>query len=1013
MLGSFIEYVKLHLRGDEKGEAQIFLERLFQAFGQGGVREAGAVLEHRIKKDSGGTAFADLVWKPIVLIEMKKRGEDLSRHLQQAFDYWVRLVPDRPQYVVLCNFDEFWVYDFDIDINEPQDIVRLDELASRYGPLAFLFPTGEPPTFKVDRLKVTREAADLLSSCFRSLAKRDEVGRETAQRFILQMLVSLFSEDILLLPKYFVTNLLKKCDSPSTSFDLLGGLFSAMATDGGAAGGKYKDIAYFNGGLFDKPAPIELTSDEVFSLRQAAEYDWSHVSPDVFGTIFQHSMDEKERHALGAHYTTPADIMKIVQPTIVRPWREAIARATTRTELRHLQQRLYTYRVLDPACGSGNFLYIAYRALKRLEVELLQRMDEVSTSRDTKQREFGFVSSKQFFGMDIIPFAVELAKVTMTLAHKLSIDELHINEPALPLDNLDANIRCMDALIESEPANLPGDDQKAWRTPLLDEHGKATRADWPAADVIIGNPPFNSSKKLKPDFGPGYVNALRKAYPGVPGMADYCVNWFRRSHDEVPVCTPDDPLAGRVGLVGTQNIRNNKSRVGGLDHVAASGVIVEAVENQPWSGEANVHVSIANWVKLGIPHVADGEGGLGQASVGGDTINAKELKTLLIPYKRRLWTEVDPTVGQASGGKRKRTKISGKRGNTRKDKSFELRLREVDNINSALSDDIDLSAKHALSCNKKPKRCFQGKIPGYSGFMLNAAQIRKMDSNSMKVVYPYLIGRELLDDFHIDRWVIDFRSRGLVELNSYPAAFAHLQKKVLPYVRHAADIAVEDNKKSRKEHLDRWWQFWNRRDQLNVVFETHDRIIACSRVTRRPIVTFISNQFCPGDLIQMFAFDDDYSFGILQSEAHFEWFRKASKLKIETDCRYSVREVFETLPWPQSPSKTKIRAVAEASREVRRLRDEILPTMTGGLRALYRSLELPGKHPLKDAHAALDAVVLAAYGFDPKGDRLAQLLELNLTVAAKEQAGEPVTAPGVPQSYGDPSDLITEDCIAP
>src|SRR5690606_18054501 len=152
------------------------------------------------------------------------------------------------------------------------------------------------------------------------------------------------------------------------------------------------------------------------------------------------------------------------------------------------------------ACGSGNFLYIAYRELKRIEKELIDRMAEVAPVRaDRQQRQFGFVTSKQFYGMDILPFAVELAKVTMTLAHKLSIDELHIDEPALPLDNLDRNIRCMDALI--------------------DEDGKPPQ--WPAADVIIGNPPFLGAKRLKPERGADYVNAVRKLYPGVPGMADY------------------------------------------------------------------------------------------------------------------------------------------------------------------------------------------------------------------------------------------------------------------------------------------------------------------------------------------------------------------------------------------------------------------------------------------------------------------------------------------------------------
>ena len=164
--------------------------------------------------------------------------------------------------------------------------------------------------------------------------------------------------------------------------------------------------------------------------------------------------------------------------------------------------------------------------------------------------------------------------------------------------------------------------------------------------------------------------------------------------------------------------------------------------------------------------------------------------------------------------------------------------------------------------------------------------------------------------------------------------------------------------------------------------------------------------------MEVFAFDDDFSFGILQSAAHRDWFfAKSSKLK--SDYRYTPASVFDTFPWPQSPTKKQIDAVAAAGREVRRVRQEALKIIDGGLRAVYRSLELPGKHPLKDAHAALDAAVLAAYGFSAKDDLLKQLLDLNKIVAAKERAGEPVTAPGVPSSYGDPSSLITDDCIRP
>jgi hypothetical protein len=165
-LTAFAAWAKDHVTGDEKGEAQIFLDRLFQAFGQRGLLEVGGKPEFRIRKakeDGGGTAFADYVWKPLVLVEMKRRGTDLGRTYRQAFDYWTRLVPGRPNYVVLCNFDEFWVYDFDIQLDEPMDRLRVDELPDRYGPLAFLYPTDEKPVFKNNQEEVTRGAADRLA----------------------------------------------------------------------------------------------------------------------------------------------------------------------------------------------------------------------------------------------------------------------------------------------------------------------------------------------------------------------------------------------------------------------------------------------------------------------------------------------------------------------------------------------------------------------------------------------------------------------------------------------------------------------------------------------------------------------------------------------------------------------------------------------------------------------------------------------------------------------------------
>ena len=943
-LNEFREWVEQNLSGDEKGEAQLFLDRLFRAFGWPGLREAGATCELRVKKQSGDVAFADLVMKPVVLIEMKRRGEPLERHYRQAFDYWVRCVPGRPRYVVLSNFDEFWIYDFETQMDVPVDRVSLIDLPKRYGPLAFLFPKPEAPVFGANHEKVTRHAADRLARCFTSLLDRG-VARETAQRFVLQSLITLFAEDIGLLPRYTLVKLLEECSATESSYDLLGGLFAAMNTKEGVAGGRFKGIPYFNGGIFSVPAKIDLTKPEVELLREAAAFDWSQVRPEIFGTLFEHSLGKAERHAFGAHFTSPADIMKIVGPTIVDPWREAIEGASTLTRLTELLNRIEQFTVLDPACGSGNFLYVAYRELKRLEARIYERMAAEFKSVDKTQRPFGFVTTRNFYGIDINPFAVEIAKVTMMLAHKLAIDELHSNENALPLDNVDANFFVGDALINADGA----------------------APQWPKADVIIGNPPFLGAKRMKPERGDGYVNAVRKLYPDVSGLADYCVHWFRRANDALAPPTQEDPFRGRAGLVGTQNVRNNKSREAALDYISSTGTIVEAVDNQPWSGEANVHVSIVNWAKT------------------------KDSK--LVPKKKKLWTMTDKQE-------------------TKTGRQPDLSLIELDLISSSLTGGPDISARRRLRCNIEPKRCFQGKIPGYEGFLVDEeARLAVMDEQPLPpVVVPYLTGRELLGKWKVSRWAVDFQDRSIDQAAAYRRAFAHCKQHVLPEVEaKVAEAVGTDMEAARREHLARWWQFWNRRDELTNALKDMRRYIGCSRVTRRPIMVFLSSAICPSDLVQVFAFEDDYSFGVLQSSVHFDWFKTSSRMKVESDLRYSVREIFETFPWPQTPNPSNVMAVIEASRNLRRVRQDMQARLSSGLREIYQLAELPGDNPLKDAQRQLDEAVLSCYG--TKQFSIPDLLSLNEQIVDRISKGMTVTGPGLPMGINR-NDAVSIDCMS-
>ncbi|MCX7010068.1 MAG: class I SAM-dependent DNA methyltransferase, partial [Kiritimatiellaeota bacterium] len=507
---------------------------------------------------------------------------------------------------------------------------------------------------------------------------------------------------------------------------------------------------------------------------------------------------------------------------------------------------------------------------------------------------------------------------------------------------------------------------------------------WPAADVIIGNPPFLGAKKLKPERGPDYVNTLRKAYRDVPGMADYCVYWFRKAHDALPPCTKDDPTAGRAGLVGTQNIRNNQSRVGGLDHIVKDGTIIEAVENQPWSGDAKVHVSIANW--------------------------AKTQEVDLLPEMRKLWYKINPSPEE---------KKLFKRGDGAASKKYKLACRECTFINSALSNQANVSGADALRCNTEPQRCFTGQMIGHDKFLIEEherSQIVSKSPNAAEVMFPYLNGDDFLSGAgRLERFVIDFGQRDQLQAAAYTDAFAWVQKNILPDRERKAKEGADADGKVRPHHkqfLARWWQLSFPRPELISQVEKLQRFIVCSRVTKRPIFVFVSPTIRPGDALSCFAFEDDYSFGVLQSSLHWLWFvTKCSKLK--SDFRYTPPSVYDTFPWPQSASVALVDAVVAAAREVRRVRAEHLPQIKGGLRALYRTLELPGANPLKAAHAALDAAVLAAYGFEANQDLLAQLLALNQAVAARLARHEPVTAPGVPATYPNPPSLITADCIRP
>jgi hypothetical protein len=276
-----------------------------------------------------------------------------------------------------------------------------------------------------------------------------------------------------------------------------------------------------------------------------------------------------------------------------------------------------------------------------------------------------------------------------------------------------------------------------------------------------------------------------------------------------------------------------------------------------------------------------------------------------------------------------------------------------------------------------------------------------------------MIGRDLVEESRPTRWSIDFGQNDVFFARTYPIAFERLKERVMPdVVAHAEAEKAKTGKATTRwtRVAQRWWQFRDYQPGTIAAIKTVPRYIAVSRVTKRPIFEFVSSGIRPDNTIVVFPFADDYSFGILQSDMHWRWFN-ARCSTLGGTFRYTSDTVFDTFPWPQTPTKGQIAEVAAAAVALRALRREIMARLGYSLRALYRTLEEPGANPLREAHTRLDTAVRAAYAMPKAADPLAFLLALNLTLAAREKTGEKITPPGCPLPESERALLVTSDCV--
>ena len=551
--------------------------------------------ERRVSKVFGGDGFADVWKRGHFAWEYKRKKRNLSEAYRQLVLYRDDL--ENPPLLVVCDLERFEVHtNFtgtpkQVHAFTIHDLVNPDIRAL----LKNVFTDPERLNPKGHRERVTKEASEQIGKLALSLQRRGH-DPQTVAHFLMQLVFALFAEDVKLLPNKLVTRILERTYAkPERAQRYLSELFQAMALGGEVL---LEDVPYFNGGLFDDRGALPLEQNELETLLAAAKLDWAEVEPVIFGTLFERSLDPSKRSQLGAHYTSREDILRIVQPVVIDPLRAkwAALRATLeatlekdprpelsalemgdskkRTQLTAWQRRqdrnvkepvvrfvdeLRHLKVLDPACGSGNFLYVAFQQLKELERDVLAYAQTVGVPLAP------FVSPRQFYGLEVNVFAHELASIVVWIGF-LQWNYLNqVSDRQRPiLERLDT-IKLQDALLDGEQETV-----------------------WPEADFIIGNPPFLGNYRMREELGDEYTVKLRKLFEGrVPGFADFVTYWFEKARAQIA-----DSKAERAGLISTNSIRGGANRKV-LERIKGTGDIFMAWSDEPWILDgAAVRVSI-------------------------------------------------------------------------------------------------------------------------------------------------------------------------------------------------------------------------------------------------------------------------------------------------------------------------------------------------------------------------------------------------------------------------------------
>ncbi|GAB2469715.1 hypothetical protein GCM10011375_40340 [Hymenobacter qilianensis] len=803
--------------------------------------------------------------------------------------------------------------------------------------------------------QVTRQLAGYLAGLSTQLEKAGHPSDVVAQ-FLMRCLFTMFAEDVQLIPADSFKGLLATYAETEESRgylpDALQGLWTVM-DKGGFSPELRTKLRRFNGHLFHDAKALPLNADQIKLLELAAEANWTEVEPAIFGTLLERALDPSERHSLGAHYTPRRYVERLVLPTVIEPlrreWAAAQAASATRLdegkgnkavadareEVLKFLRRLTSVKILDPACGSGNFLYVTLEHLKRLEGEVLTTLAKLGGSGRLDLGDGTTVSPRQLLGMELNPRAAAIADVVLRIGylqwHLRSHGLTQLAEPLL--DNYQ-NIKQQDAVLGHN-----------------EDYSMTWPAEWPAADFIVGNPPFVGDKAMRRALGDGYVDALRKTYKGkVDESADLVMYWWERAADVTRLGHTE-----AFGFITTNSITQTFNRRLIQRHLAASPPLslTFAIPDHPWVDSADgAAVRIAMSVGRAGTHTGK------VASVMRETA-------------------------------------------TKDDDAPTVELAEADGvINADFTTGADVAAAQALKSNEGISS--NGMMLAGAGFIVTETQAHALGLGTVSGletrIRPYRNGKDLTAR---PRGVYLVDLFGLTEaeaIREYPAVYQHLYIHVKPERDH-------NNRKKLKEI---WWQFGETRKGLRLALHGLPRYIATAETAKHRIFQFLDAGIAPDHMLVALALDDAFHLGVLSSRMHRTWALAAGgRMGMGNDPRYNSSRCLLPFPFPTATDaqKAHIRELAEDLDTHRKRQQAQYPNLA--LTDLYNVMEklrsgqaLTAKEQttheqglaavVLSLHQQLDAAVADAYGWPATlsdAELLTRLVQLNQQRAAEEADG--------------------------